>query len=183
MTEATAGDNVTGEARVYYTSDISRRDSGSGGIITYPSIDESTFNFPPFHLNFIDIPQVPSNLNISPEFALVGAEGFGEFKLQDVGVNQTHSDLFSINKTTGAISLKGNNTVEFPDFYTIVVRLANASDINNAENALSHDYATVNILVEDINTAPVVSNFTDFTAPNTQIVDGIGSYNENRKMN
>ena len=109
---------------------------------------------------------------------MVGAEGFGEFKLQDVGVNQTHSDLFSINKSTGAISLKGNSTVEFPDFYTVVVRLANASDINNAENALSHDYATVNVLVNDMNSAPVISNFTDFAIPNTQIVDGIGSYNE-----
>ncbi len=178
VTEATSGDNVTGDATVYYTSDTPFLDSRSAAQITYPSVDESTFNFPPFHLNFIDIPQVPSNLNISPEFALVGAEGFGEFKLQDVGVNQTHSDLFSINKTTGAISLKGNNTVEFPDFYTVVVRLANASDINNAENALSHDYATVNILVNDINTAPVVSDFNNFTAPDIQIVDGIGSYNE-----
>ena len=147
------------------------------GYVTEKTSGDNVTGFAPFNPTSITIPQA-SNLGISPRFALVGAEGFGEFKLQDVGVNQTHSDLFSINPTTGNISLKGNNTVEFPDFHTIVVRLANASDINNAENALSHDYATVNVLVNDINSAPVISDFNDFTVPNTQIVDGIGSYNE-----
>ncbi len=148
VTEATAGDNVTG--------------------------------FVPFNPTSITIPQA-DNLDISPEFALVGADGFGEFnaqRLNSLGVNLTHSALFSIDKTTGAISLQGESTVEFPAFYSVVVRLANASDITNAENALSYDYATVNILVNDKNTAPVIPDSNDFTAPDIQVVDGIGSYNE-----
>ena len=155
VTEATAGDNVTG-------------------------VSSSGISFPPFNQSFIDIPQA-ANLGISPEFALVGADGFGEFnaqRLNSLGVNLTHSALFSINSTTGAISLQGESTVEFPAFYSLVVRLANASDIDSTENAFSHDYATVNILVNDKNTAPVIPVDNSFTFPDIQIVDGIGSYNE-----
>ena len=155
VTEATAGDNVTG-------------------------VSSSGISFPPFNQNFIDISQA-ANLGISPRFALVGENGFGDFKaeqLNSLGVNLTHSALFSIDKTTGAISLQGESTVEFPAFYSVVVRLANASDIDSTENAFSHDYATVNILVNDKNTAPVIPDSNDFTAPDIQVVDGIGSYNE-----
>ncbi len=156
VTEATAGDNVIG-------------------------VSSSGTSFPPFNQNFIDISQEAANLGISPEFALVGAGGFGAFnapQLQSLGIDPTDSALFSIDKTTGAISLQGESTVEFPDFYSVVVRLADADDIDNAENAFSHDYATVNILVNDINTAPVISDSNDFIFPDIQVVNGIGSYAE-----
>ena len=156
VTEATAGDDVIG-------------------------VSSSGTSFPPFNQNFIDISQEAANLDISPAFALVGAGGFGAFnapQLQSLGVDPSHSSLFSIDKTTGAISLQGESTVEFPDFYSVVVRLANASDIDKTANPFSHDYAVVNILVNDINTAPVISDSNDFTSPDIQVVNGIGSYNE-----
>ncbi len=164
VTEDIAGDNVTGVEQIL--------------------IDRFTpmpFDFPPFYPNFIDISQEAANLGISPEFALVGENGFGAFnkvRLQSLGVDPSHSSLFSINKTTGAISLRGESTVEFPDSYSVVVRLANASDIKDSKNPFSHDYATVNILVNDINTAPVIPKDNGFTFPDIQLVDGVGSYNE-----
>ena len=185
VTEATSGDNVTGVGTIYYTTNTFYYDNLTKVERTYLSLNVSTFDFPPFYPNFVNISQAAPNLALSPEFALVGAEGFGAFnaaQLRGLGVNPTHSALFSINKSTGAISLKGVSEVEFPDFYTMVVRLANASDINNAGNAFLHDYATVSVLVNDINSAPVISpgifGFTDFTAPDIQVVNGIGIYNE-----
>ena len=164
VTEATKGDNVTGVEQILID-----------GFTPMP------FDFPPFDSDFIDISQAPANLSLSPTFALVGAGGFGTgfgafttARLRSLGIDPTHSSLFSINSTTGAISLQGESTVEFPDSYSVVVRLANATDIKDSRNPFSHDYATVNILVNDKNTAPSISKFNDFPAG----VNGIGSYNK-----
>ncbi len=160
VTEDTEGDSVTGRQTVVFP------------------LPENTYNFPPFYPNFIDISQAPANLGISPRFALVGAGGFGigsnAFNAKLLLGITTHSSLFSINSTSGAISLKGESTVEFPDSYSVVVRLANADDINDRSNPFSHDYATVSILVNDINTAPKISKFNNFPAG----VNGVGIYNK-----
>ena len=155
VTEDTAGDIVTGEARV----------NDSSG--------QRNLSFSDFYPNLITIPRV-DDLDIPHEFALVGESGFGKFNAKQLLGITTHSSLFSINSTSGAISLKGESKVEFPDFYSVVVRLANADDIDKTANPFSHDYVTVNILVNDKNTAPEISKFNDFPAG----VNGVGSYTE-----
>ncbi len=118
---------------------------------------------------------VPADLDIIPHFALVKATDFDAFgtsaELKVLGINTADSALFSINSSSGAISLLEESEVVFPVFYNLVVRLANAS----AGDAilLSHDYAVVTVLVNDENTAPELSDFTNFPTA----VNGEGSFN------
>ncbi len=130
----------------------------------------------------IDLVNVPENMDITPAFALVTATEFESAssitteQLKALGINPAHSALFSINSSTGAISLQEENEAEFPAFYNLVVRLANASDIGSI--SFNQDFAVVSVLVNDVNTAPVISDPTDYPTA----VNGLGDFNKSANV-
>ena len=118
-----------------------------------------------------ELVNVSKGIDITPAFAFVDAALLDVFGAERLGINTGDSAMFDIDKNTGAISLKEDSKVVFPvdspGYYTLVVRLANASDIGATETPqlLKQDYALVTVLVNDINTAPVVSDFTVLANP------------------
>ncbi len=118
-----------------------------------------------------ELVNVSKVIDITPAFAFVDAALLDVFGAERLGINTGDSAMFDIDENTGAISLKEDSKVVFPvdspGYYTLVVRLANASDIDATETPqlLKQDYALVTVLVNDINTAPVVSDFTVLANP------------------
>ena len=118
-----------------------------------------------------ELVNVSKGIDITPAFAFVDAALLDVFGAERLGINTGDSAMFDIDENTGAISLKEDSKVVFPvdspGYYTLVVRLANASDIGATETPqlLKQDYALVTVLVNDINTAPVVSDFTVLANP------------------
>ena len=108
---------------------------------------------------------VPSDTTAA--FALVTEAEIGAFgDTSALGITPSDANLFNINSSTGVISLKEGSEVVFPAFYNLVVRLANASDTGDIPSiSLVHDYAVVSVLVNDENSAPVVSDFTALANP------------------
>ena len=140
ITEGIDGDNVL--------------DASSTPLVLFNSAD----------LNNDFINDVPG---VTPAFAFVTElefKGFGDTSA--LGINPADSALFSINSSSGAISLKEENEAVFPVFYNLVVRLANATDTGNIPSiSLNHDYAVVTVLVNDKNSAPEISGLTNLINP------------------
>ena len=69
------------------------------------------------------------------------------------------SEQFNLNETTGALSLHQAADFTAQPVYTLLLRVANTRD-RDRDDYLSSDYAVVQVVVEDTNTAPRIVELT-----------------------
>ena len=152
ITEKTAGDNVKVDVPANFP--IESIPSPTPLVLYNPATPDG-----------FELVNVPSDTTAA--FALVTEAEIGAFgDTSALGITPSDANLFNINSSTGVISLKEGSEVVFPAFYNLVVRLANASDTGDIPSiSLVHDYAVVSVLVNDENSAPVVSDFTALANP------------------
>ena len=70
------------------------------------------------------------------------------------------SDAFTINATDGALSITQVADFTQQPVYTLVARVVNATDAESDDELLKSDYAVVQVVVEDTNTAPRIVELT-----------------------